>query len=579
MVETLARSCRHLTILKLSDYRVADPTTLLVLCGKRVAGSPANNRAEREEKSNGESLALIPAQREAMCTGIHAINNSPFRCFHNVLGHQQQDSQHEQQFASAVVPIQKDCEKMTEQMESLSIRRRRDCLGNDFVLNELGQLEQSLVASEVHKLENKGGEYNILAPNAYNGSVNSLTESENEDGNEFRPEGAQAVPEAAMYGAGVGGTREERENALSKSEQVEANGNQGDSDSNDEEDLYEDDVPMSPLVVDDHSAEFGCLSLETLWLDNVNITDPVAAVLMQNLPRLRDLNLSDTDICNPWRLLKPSQSSHLRLLCHLDVKSTALSRTALEMVPKFHPDLQKFSISSTTLPPHTYANIGRLTGVADLELIGGQFYPCEPEEIFQQGIAPAVCGIGKHLCSLNLTYFAHIEFEVIVLNCPKIEQLDLSFTGISLTYPCASLGACCPYLTTLNLAYCHIDAKEKKQHENHDPPEISQERVLECMIGQPPNLEELHLNGLSVPDAAVKGIFPGLSHPLRTLDISRCKLITIAGVVHIWERCPHMQLVNMTNCKAITLADYQRFEVRCFKERPRFRVEGRIEWK
>ena len=377
---------------------------------------------------------------------------------------------------------------------------------------------------------------------------------------------------------GASATREEREN-----EQRGVNPNAENSDESatddDNDDLYEKDEPISPLTTEDHSREFGCFELETLWLDNVNMTDQVAAVLMQHLPRLRNLNVSDTDICNPWRLLDPSQSVHLKYLCHLDVKSTALSRTALEMIPKFHPDLQKLSISTTMLPPHTYANIGRLTGVAHLELIGGQFYPCAPEEIFQLGIAPAVCAIGKHLCSLNLTYLAHVEFEVIAQNCPRIERLDLSFTSISVTYPCLSLGQHCPHLTSLNLAYCHVDAREPRRSEVEDPPSITEDKALEKMIGQSPNIEELFLCGLAIQDDTLNGIFPGLVHPLRSLNVSRCKQITIAGVRHVWERCPHIQTVNMTYCKAITLADYQRFEKKSFEERPRFKVEGKIDWK
>ena len=352
---------------------------------------------------------------------------------------------------------------------------------------------------------------------------------------------------------------------------------------NEDEDLYEKDGPIFPLVVEDHSSQFGCLELETLWLDNVNLNDQVAAVLMQNLPCLRDLNMSDTDICNPWRLLDPLQTSHLKYMCYLDVKYTALSKTALEMIPKFHPDLQQFSTSSTMLPPHVYANIGHLTGVTHLELIGGQFYPCLPEEIFQQGISPAVCGIGKNLCSLNLTYFAHVEVQVIALNCPKIEYLDLSHASISFSYPCASLGQCCPGLTSLNLTFCHIDAKEEKagekQEEEEDQGELLEEKALEIMIGHPPNLEELYLGGLAVADDTMKTIFPEQSiNPLRTLNISRCRLITIAGVQHVWDWCPFVQSVDMTHCREITVTEYHTFKKKCFRDRPRFKMEGKIDW-
>ena len=387
---------------------------------------------------------------------------------------------------------------------------------------------------------------------------------------------------------GNGATKEEQQNALSH-QRGRGNGVQdpveGDLDSDrdedeEDEDLYEKDGPISALMVEDHSDQFGCLELETLWLDNVNLNDQVAAVLMQSLSSLRDLNVSDTDLCNPWRLLDPLQATHLKYMRYLDVKSTALSQTALEMIPRFHPDLQKLSISSTMLPPRVYSNIGYLTGVADLELIGGQFYPSPPEEIFRIGIAPAICGIGKHLCSLNLTYFAHVEFEVIALNCPKLEYLDLSFTAIVLTYPCASLGNCCPYLTSLNLAFCHIEAKEEEEEGGREPAEIAVDQALEVMIGHPPNLEELHLDGLAVADSALRTIFPAHSvHPLRKLNIARCQLITIAGVQHVWSCCPFIQSVDMIHCREISVTEYHMFEKKCFVDRPRFKVEGKIDWK
>ena len=378
------------------------------------------------------------------------------------------------------------------------------------------------------------------------------------------------VPEASPSGANnSGGSGQDRENSNNEKSDTSE---EGDS----EEDLYENDDPIVlPLNVEDHSSEFGCLELETLWLDNVNLNDQVCAVLLQSLPNLRDLNLSDTDICNPWRLLDPTRSSHLRLLQQLDVKSTALSRTALELIPKFHPDLHKFSISSTTLPPHMYANIGKLTGVADLELIGGQFYPCEPAEIFEKGIAPAVNAIGIHLQSLNLSYFAHVNFEVIVMNCPRIEHLDLNFTTISVSYPCVSLGDCCPQLVSLNLGFSSINAKERQGEEQRP---VSAEKALEKMLGQPKMLEELDLSGQMVTDETVKSMFPVAVHPLCTVNLSRCHQVTIAGVQHVWEQCPHLRSIDLSHCRQITLADFQNFEKSCHHSRPVFKQEGKLDW-
>ena len=377
------------------------------------------------------------------------------------------------------------------------------------------------------------------------------------------------VPEGSPSGASNSGSSESdrKETNNEKAETAE-----GDSD----EDLYENDDPIVlPLNVEDHSSEFGCLELETLWLDNVNLNDQVCAVLLQSLPNLRDLNLSDTDICNPWRLMEPARSNHLRLLQYLDVKSTALSRTALEMIPKFHPDLRKFSISSTTLPPHMYANIGKLTGVADLELIGGQFYPSEPAEIFEKGITPAISAIGLHLQSLNLSYFAHVNFEVIIMNCPRIEHLDLSFTSISVCYPCVSLGDCCPLLVSLNLRFSSVNAKEK-QGEELQP--VSAEKALEKMLGQPKMLEELDLSGQAITDETVKCMFPVEFHPLCTVNLSRCHHVTIAGVQHVWEQCPHLRSIDLSHCRQITNIDFQNFEKSCHQSRPLFKQEGKLDW-
>ena len=387
------------------------------------------------------------------------------------------------------------------------------------------------------------------------------------------------VPEGSPSLSAAAGDNESHSDPPADQKLPERNGeesettDEGDSD----EDLYENDDPIVlPLNVEDHSSEFGCIELETLSLVNVNLNDQVCAILLQSLPNLRNLNLSDTDICNPWRLLEPSCSTHLRLLQHLDVKSTALSRTALEMIPKFHPDLRKFSISSTTLPPQMYENIGKLTGVADLELIGGQFYPCEPVEIFEKGITPVINAIGVHLQSLNLSYFAHVSFEVIVTNCPRIEHLDLSRTRISVSCPCVSLGDCCPQLVSLNLGSSSIDAKEKQGSEMRP---VSAERALEMMLGQPKMLEELDVSGQAITDETVKSIFPDeVHHPLSTLDLSRCHHVTIAGVQHIWEQCPHLRRIDLSHCRQVTQPDFENFRKGCHQSRPLFEREGKLVW-
>jgi len=58
IVETLAQSCRSLTVLKLSDYRVEDPRSLLVLCGRVASGC-----VERGEMYK-MSVSMHPPEKE-----------------------------------------------------------------------------------------------------------------------------------------------------------------------------------------------------------------------------------------------------------------------------------------------------------------------------------------------------------------------------------------------------------------------------------------------------------------------------------------------------------------------------------
>lgn len=48
VLSSLAHSCRHLRVLKLSDYRIEDPTHLLVLCGRDLAGSGADSSESQQ---------------------------------------------------------------------------------------------------------------------------------------------------------------------------------------------------------------------------------------------------------------------------------------------------------------------------------------------------------------------------------------------------------------------------------------------------------------------------------------------------------------------------------------------------
>ena len=513
VLDTIARSCRYLTVLKLSDYRASDPRTLLVLCGKRVAerpgfSSPAHNgtstdeaRVFSEEHSSDHVAKEAAANVCDTCGRRKAVLALPV--------------------GTAPVPI------LDQPME----------------LNNPQPPAQHVPVPSPHPVS-------LSSPVAL---LCQCTVDKDEQ------EGLQPALEV---------TREEYENQRA--------GGRLASDTSGDEDLYENDAMLIALNVEDHSSEYGCLDLETLWLDNVNINDQVMAVLLKYLPRLRDLNLSDTDISNPWLLLDPICCTHLLELVELDIKSTALSRTALELIPKFHPDLHRLSISSTTLPPHTYANIGKLTGVADLELIGGQFYLCEPKEIFDKGIAPAIYGIGMHLRFLNLTYFAHIEFEVIPKSCPKLEHLDLSFTSITLQCPCDSLGDCCPGLRSLNLAFCHTKASKA----GGDPAQsVSPSDALQNMIGQPLGLVDLNISGLAVSDDTLKNIFPQDVHLLQVLDLSRCSLVTVTGVEYVWSKCPFLHTIDLTYCREITVNVLNGFEKRCYDERPIFKQEGKLVWK
>ena len=596
VVDTLVRSCRYLTVLKLSDYRVEDPKTLLLLCGKRVVQEPSRIKISPVRLTNrgGSRVCIIntladtsgTCSEDSIETIPHVEDISP--SIANGSCHSEVCPPCKKKKATSIYSQHISGQSLHEMPKLLTVD---DCVEST---RELVALEDHLsslrVLSSPPQLASVSQACSVKIPQACIQQQNfeSVIASTIESSGACRSmeidlrvsDSERVVPSLHMgeliwkdNGGEIQASEEEQENQRGiNRQQVQPGVNPDNSD----EDLYENDSLLTALNVEDDSTEYGCLDLKTLWLDNVNINDPVAAVLMQSLHRLRDLNLSDTDICNPWRLLDPSCTSHLVELEDLDIKSTALSRTALEMIPKFHPDLQRFSISSTTLPPHTYANIGRLTGVAYLELIGGQFYPCEPEEIFDKGIAPAISGIGKHLRSLNLTYFAHVKFEVIPKSCPKLEHLDLSFTSTSLWYPCESLGDCCPNLKVLNLAFCHVDAKEGNEN---DPQPVDPSKALEKMIGQPRNLEVLKMGGSAVTDDTLRNIFPRAVHPLRVLDLSRCSAATIHGVEYVWEKCPFIRRIDLTYCKEITVDNSNQFQKKCFKERPLFKLEGKLIWK
>ncbi len=613
IVDTIARSCRNLTVLKLSDYRVEDPKVLLVLCGKKLVDPAVRNREERGRGGGqrgggcgdvaGPFSVLSPEEYQVAVSQQDLPGSSRNL---QVCANLDQAALNNQEYLLPVTsnPLS-DIAIVRNRLDKVSLSPSASCSP---ALRYAGEVNVVSGGGDYSLEECVGQQGAMVSYGTGNQDMNSHSEAAESTGERgvacatggWIQEGGMLVVDCAIA-SGACVTREEQMNAMSSPTgvggspsvvqgapqlqdgsraggEVEEESEEEDEGEEQVEDLYETDEPITPLDVEDYSAEFGCLDLETLWLDYVNLTDQVAAVLIQSLPRLRDLNFCDTNICNPWRLLDPSRTIHLKYLERLDVRSTALSRTALEMIPQCHPDLQKFSISSTMLPPPTYANIGRLTGVAELELIGGQFYPNPPEDIFQQGISPAVCSIGKHLVSLNLTYFAHVEFEVIPLNCPKLEHLDLSNTVIHLTYPCASLGQHCPQLTSLNLNFCRVEAHEAKTDDDLYPVSVPEDVALEKMIGEPPNIEELQLGGLCIEDATMRGIFPGYFHPLRVLNVSRCKQLTIQGVKHIWERCPYIRTVDMTHCKEVTVNDFQEFKQWCFELRPRFKVEGRIEW-
>lgn len=530
VMKTIVYSCRFLTVLKLSDYRLDDPENLLVLCGKSVVRS----------KSTQSLNSSVLSQNSA--SDVVAVKDSSL-------------------LNSTSGTLERESDDLIERVQNL-LKIDKDASGEGLqacrgAVSGAQSTWETTVNSDVRNVITDF----VAAPNNSGDGASSASVSENniewEVGVLLVQKGEERGEERA----------EEEEDGYAEDETQDTGEQSGE-----DVDPYEDDTSVSALEVEDHSHEYGCLELETLWLENVNLTDQVAAVLFQSLRHLRDINLSDTDICNPWRLLRTTDCAHLRHLEDLDVKSTALSRTALIMIPDFHPDLQKLSISSTTLPPPTYKHVARLGGIAELELIGGQFYPCEPEEIFTNGIVPAVSGVGEHLQSLNLTYFAHIEFSKIILSCPIIRHLDLSYTDIFVVFPCPSVGEMCPHLTTLHLDFAHIEARDSSNQI------IPEDRVVQKMIGETPVLEEIFLCGVTLTDEALRTMFPGARYPLRIMNVSRCSKLTIAGVQHVWSKCPLLTSIDITHCKEIAVADYKTFSKDC-QERPIFKLEGILEWK
>lgn len=557
IITAIARSCQCLTVLKLSDYQFEDPNDLLILCGKVVV-SKANNLPVNLENplpmtsEDGDSPLNSDSTDEQTESGkvVAPKDNSPVNLSEN--------------------PLSMTCEDEDNPLNSDSTNEQAKCeeivdrLTNMLHLNELSSVEvQNASGCDVacddvrHALEFVGAQSNDrIVPNMGNAI-------------EDRKRVEERAEELVV-------TREEEENQRGKN--VSRNGSEAESDTEAvngvEGDFYRDDPPAYPLEVEDHSEDVGCLELDTLWLENVNLTDQVAAVLLQTLLHLRDVNFSGTDICNPWRLIDKSCSKHFKHLEDLDIKSTSLSRSALQMVPEFHPNLRKLSISSTTLPPATYRNITKLSGLGDLQLIGGQFYPCEPDEIFVNGILPAVSGVGRHLESLNMAFFAHVEISKIALCCPVIRHLDLSRTDIFFTCPCSSLGKHCPNLVSLNLGHAHIEARDPSTLRV-----VSEDTAIHQIIGEPRGLEELHLCGLTLSSEGVRTLFHGVKYPLKFIDTEFCKTLTIAGLCHLWKVCPLLTRIDMTHSRDISISDCKRFADHCYETRPAFKSEGTLNWK
>ena len=564
MVQTIAQSCRHLRVLKLADCQLKNPEDLLALCGRKVVAClPVDGEAVRGGER--EFLQLSPI-----------TESSPSR---------------EGELVSNNTRISLPGNQTTRSL----VRKANVSAGVECVLSSSSAESGWEAEAEAQAAFYGANMEASAAQTAHKSSAQNNSDVGEERGEAVGGYGVQVVPCVQVVPGVqvVPSTQEEQDNAKSNLHQERGVGVERDSeegargeDSLDEETSEEeeeeeeeelDDSPLLPLVTEDCSDHFGCMFLETLWLDYVTLDDRVAAELLRNLIHLQDVSLADTNICNPWRLLDVEQLPHLRHLYRLDIRSTALSDMALAVIPKFHPDLQKLSISSTMLSPTTYASIRRLTGVAELELIGGQFYLNPPETVFSLGIKPALQGIGKHLCSLNLTYIAHLEFAVIPNNCPKLEHLDLSYARMVVCQPAPALGTHCPRLAHLNLSHCHINVREDGDPKERSP--TLEDEAVQRMVGQALELEELSLSGLHVSDATVHAMFPHALHPLALLNMSQCKLTSIAGIEHVWACCPYLDSLDLSSCREIALADFQRFQHKCFQERPRLKTEGKLCWR
>ena len=576
VVSSIAHSCRYLTVLKLSDYYLEDPSDLLVLCGKALVypksrQSPVVSCRRSASSRERSPLNSNSANEWAVESGELMERVTNMLVWEKNGSGESEGGHEEASFSVGVCAAacgrdvrqrSQDCETMQgngEESMVFSVNMENAVEDGDDDSGGGSGVEKSKTEARERCLSTQEEERNRQGQNAAASRSRSRSNS-----------GGSSSRRRNSSGSGRSRDGSKADNSSSSSSDSEAV-----TDADNNEDCYGDDSFAMPLEVEDRSDQFGCLELDTLWLENINLTDQVAAVLLQSLQHLRDLNLSGTEISNPWRLAGGSDCAHhLKHLQELDVTSTSLSRSAMLMITECHPDLWKLSISSTTLPPQTYRNIAKLSGIANLELIGGQFYPREPEEIFTSGILPAVVGVGRHLESLSLAFFAHVELTKVASSCPTIRQLDLSHTEIFVTTPCRSIVEHCPNLVSLSLSHARIEVRDP-----YTSRILPDDAALQQVLGEPKPFEELNLSGLGMSTEGIKELFCSAKYQLKTLKVSSCKALTISGVRHLWKVCPILTYIDIAHCKNITLLEGKTFEENCVESRPDFKLGGKIRWK
>ena len=307
------------------------------------------------------------------------------------------------------------------------------------------------------------------------------------------------------------------------------------------------DTGIDGLCGDDDNPK--CRKLREVNLTSTGITSYGIQKILVSQLGLQKCYLAMTGSEGAFELSSGCLSRSLRLSL-VDVSYTPITDTFIKNLCEICLLLCELSINGcSSVTAVSLQCIASLTNLRALSIADNKAIKFHPHLV--QFLAKS----GKLLQMLNISGMENVDTEVLGICCKSLRCLimadcrDVTGSCIHVSTDQESksltLAQACPKLHTLNLHNCHFT--QHKPLAEH----------LTSILSNSAELQEIDLSGIEQLSDEIITQFTQSSvlSKLRSINLSRCREITVEPVESLLETCKDLAQLNLSHCQNISLRD------------------------